>query len=509
MEEQIFTYKGCTIRKTRKTNIYDLSWTASVCKKDGSLKTKIPSVEKSYAVFCRELNAVKDKIISDGGFFFNVYGRVHGINCEDLNEDCVKFAVSSGIPTTILLHNDDVRIDFESIRPFKSLLMVGVSINERFNTNPSFVTLLFEKLSGIGIECFAVIEYTHLQICQSLMSCIARLSDALFLFVPSHILRSKTEKEAVMEFVTAFRNDDRSRVGRKNLSLFLPASLDSLIDATPSQEDSDKSSSDNSEIEQSCEADNRETSLPKSHREDSEPRVSSRFANPIMMSSVKAYNEEVVVPPMLNEQMFSEFVKNKVACRLEKFSKQENFFVAFAPLIIGELAWIYAFRALDLSAKYKVSILKKLSRSVKGLREMYLLELKRDLHARGIEKIKGYADLLFSEFSHNFMILYLSVDSDVQTMMPECSYKDMRTEAMCSFLMLELLMIYNVKVDSLTIERIGEHDGFRSKKLDALRSSMEAFIYPDSLKFSDNSLMAAKIIFNKLYEKSFSWCESY
>lgn len=67
--------------------------------------------------------------------------------------------------------------------------------------------------------------------------------------------------------------------------------------------------------------------------------------------------------------------------------------VSFVPLIIEQIAWIYAEKAMACAARDKVSLLKKLSRTLKMVHKMWYDELRRDLDWEHIKNVDEQVDI--------------------------------------------------------------------------------------------------------------------
>ena len=72
---------------------------------------------------------------------------------------------------------------------------------------------------------------------------------------------------------------------------------------------------------------------------------------------------------------------------MERLTTDEQMRVSFIPLIITQLAWMYADKAMECAARDKVSILKKLSRTLKLVHKKYDEELRRDLDYNHLQNI--------------------------------------------------------------------------------------------------------------------------
>lgn len=84
-------------------------------------------------------------------------------------------------------------------------------------------------------------------------------------------------------------------------------------------------------------------------------------------------NPVQAIPDMkeLQEKAFRESVAESTKKMMERLTLDEQMRVSFVPLIITQLAWLYADKAMACAARDKVSILKKLSRTLKMVHQKY------------------------------------------------------------------------------------------------------------------------------------------
>lgn len=79
------------------------------------------------------------------------------------------------------------------------------------------------------------------------------------------------------------------------------------------------------------------------------------------------------------EKMFRKQIAESTRKMIETLTIAEQMRVSFVPLIITHLAWVYADKAMACASRDKVSLLKKLSRTLKMVHQRYNDELRRNL----------------------------------------------------------------------------------------------------------------------------------
>lgn len=84
-----------------------------------------------------------------------------------------------------------------------------------------------------------------------------------------------------------------------------------------------------------------------------------------------------VMPTSENE--LKDIAKKDTSELLEKFSFVEHMKICFVPLVISEMAWTYACKAMDYAIANRVPNCIKATRTLKELRKSYIEELGKDL----------------------------------------------------------------------------------------------------------------------------------
>lgn len=103
----------------------------------------------------------------------------------------------------------------------------------------------------------------------------------------------------------------------------------------------------------------------------------------------------VTIPgALVTEAQFKKQVHDDTMNMLETFTFRENMDIAFVPLIITEVAWYYALKVVKYAADNRISEVKKLSRTVRALREEYISTCRKDLDNKHIEKMEKAAENL-------------------------------------------------------------------------------------------------------------------
>ena len=216
-------------------------------------------------------------------------------------------------------------------------------------------------------------------------------------------------------------------------------------------------------------------------------------------------NPVQAIPDMkeLQEKAFRESVAESTKKMMERLTLDEQMRVSFVPLIITQLAWLYADKAMACAARDKVSILKKLSRTLKMVHQRYNDELHRELDYKHLQNVMKQTDMCIEEISRDLTILYFSVNQEFKRSTPEYPYDEQRTYAIISTLFIDLLKAYNLEMDKLLAEKLQDKNLAPSivpPLIQHLRTGMVAFAGVEGkFNYKDANVQTAmKVIGNRI-----------
>lgn len=138
-----------------------------------------------------------------------------------------------------------------------------------------------------------------------------------------------------------------------------------------------------------------------------------RKKNKTVRCNAERFTWEVRTPAEVQEKQFKEQCNADTKALMESFTFEEHVQIAFVPLIIAQVAWVYADKVVRYCADKRISEVKKLSRTVKQLREHYLVQLSKDLDREHLNKILSQADELINVCAFDFQILYYSTCNEI------------------------------------------------------------------------------------------------
>ena len=224
--------------------------------------------------------------------------------------------------------------------------------------------------------------------------------------------------------------------------------------------------------------------------------------------------QPVELPTMedMREAAFRKEVKDGTQKMIERLTLDEQMKVSFVPLLITQCAWVYAYKSMELAARDKIQILKKLSRTLKMVHQKYDEELRRELDWKSRTRIEKQADEFMNEIARDMTILYFTVRQEILRCAPEYPCVEQRTYAIISLLFIGLLEEHNREMDILLAEKLADKnlaENVTNPLTLHLRMGMTAFAGVEG-KFNfenQNIKLAMRVVRKRLNEVKYSVIE--
>ena len=221
--------------------------------------------------------------------------------------------------------------------------------------------------------------------------------------------------------------------------------------------------------------------------------------------------QPVRLPTMadMREAAFRKQVKDGTQKMIERLTVEEQMKVSFVPLLITQCAWVYAYKSMELAARDKIQILKKLSRTLKMVHQKYDEELRRELDWKSRTRIEKQADEFMNGIARDMKILYFTVRQEILRCAPEYPCVDQRAYAIISLLFISLLEEHNREMDKLLAEKLNDSNlapNVTNPLTIHLRTGMTAFAGVEGkFNFDDfNVKLAMKVVKKRLNEVEYS-----
>lgn len=219
------------------------------------------------------------------------------------------------------------------------------------------------------------------------------------------------------------------------------------------------------------------------------------------------FDWQILTDEMKFEREFRESVKKDTERMMKSFTQREHIQMAFIPLIFADIAFHYADKCRRYAADHRIEILKKLGRAYDEVKHNYFEQVNKDLDMKHQKQVESEMGRFMEEYQKDFTILWFSVNAEFKRKMPDYPYSDMRTDAICGMLMIDLLYQNNSHMDEVIAQRLGEkRQSIHDPKLDALRSILDAYAGEvGQFDYKDKNVELAKnIILRRVNEIEFN-----
>lgn len=192
--------------------------------------------------------------------------------------------------------------------------------------------------------------------------------------------------------------------------------------------------------------------------------------------NAERFSWEVRTPAELQERQFKEQCNADTERIMHNFTFDEHVQIAFVPLIIGEVAWHYAEKVLRYCAEKRISEVKKLSRTVRDLRERYLYELGKDLDTKHRLHTFQQAEDFINECRMDFQILYFSTNNELNHQCAQLPHDEMRTYAYLAMLFCKEVREHEARMTELIRRKLGSAREGHIPCFEQLHTCMEAYL---------------------------------
>ena len=210
-------------------------------------------------------------------------------------------------------------------------------------------------------------------------------------------------------------------------------------------------------------------------------------------------------PASITHSPTPEEIKAAEERMLETFTWEENMMIAFVPLIISKVAWVYAEKVLAYCAEHRLSEYKKLGRVVKMLRQEYIDTLCKDLDRRHVRHIETQTEQFMDEINHHLTILWLQANTYIKNNARyNTAHDTMRTDAMVAILMVRYLKAHDNKMNAIIKAKMGHSENITNPQMIDLEGLMKAYLPKGFVVGTNYQLdLCAKIFENSLSKIEF------
>lgn len=191
---------------------------------------------------------------------------------------------------------------------------------------------------------------------------------------------------------------------------------------------------------------------------------------------------------------------------MEKFSWHDHVQIAFVPLIISHIAWVYAEKTRKWCADNRISEVKGLSRAVLKIRQDYIDFLRKDLDMKHISNIERQTEAFMAEpkTAMFFTIMFHSLSNEYHRLHKEVPLLPCRVYATISRLAIDAYVRHNDRMNRLIAGKLGDSESVNNPLVtDKLVACMDAYLGDWVLPKTPEVIKTEKIFDN--YIKDFEF----
>ena len=450
------------------------------------LKSTLGNEQNAVRIFHKELDKYRSQIIADGGLFFSFSSDPFLPQSTDLSMSCIMFALEQGVPVYVLTKATGWVYDgcvISALYSRNALLHIGFTLTGHDELEPGApsnkerIETIRHLSEKYGFSIFAsmepVIDF------EASLSCIIDIAP----FVKElriGLLSPYSPRRYDWMQCDRFIDKVKELSLKHGLKVYWKDSVNRFFkEAMPAKMQ-------------------RPTPIgsTKVHVSATSCHVEENSTFPSLPSACQSHCTE--------EEVFRDKVSEEVQKRLNKFTLQDNLRIVYVPLVITELAWQYAFSAIEKAANYRIPETRKLSRVVRMLHTKQRDLYRKDFQPQHIRNIEDQAKAFSESVSTLLMQLCFCASNEIYRVAQDLPYHDLRTDAFVAIVLLDWHREHNKRTDSIIIERMGTSARkYETPIHDALRDAMAAFVSPANPAFNMHIGRAMKILENKINTTDF------
>ena len=208
----------------------------------------------------------------------------------------------------------------------------------------------------------------------------------------------------------------------------------------------------------------------------------------------------------LRERAFKDECRNETEEIKKNFTFEEHIQIAFIPLVISHLSFVYGNQCRQAAVANKISILRPLTRAFDKLHKSYIEQISLDLNREHRQQIEEQSNLFMKTYAWDFQVLWFSVNAQLKRVHPDYPHLDLRTSALCGVIMVDMLIDHNHRTDKMIAKKLGHPTNtITNPKLESLRRLLMGYAgEADKFNFEErNILLSKKILLKRIYEIQF------
>lgn len=175
----------------------------------------------------------------------------------------------------------------------------------------------------------------------------------------------------------------------------------------------------------------------------------------------------------MNEQLYKanqwllQFTPSQVSDmqKLENaLTKEQILQVTMVPLVIGEICWVFAFKAVDYAAKNRIQELKPVTRLIREQRESYERKLYKHIDYAAMRMLKVKSSEFANSIRKDLDILFYTTNNEIMNLFKGKDHLELLTLAYISFLIAHVQFEYINMCNDFVFECTGARNFVKVEK---------------------------------------------
>lgn len=220
---------------------------------------------------------------------------------------------------------------------------------------------------------------------------------------------------------------------------------------------------------------------------------------------VHSHTQLNVLSPEEKEKAFRQECKDNVQKMLKAFTFDEHMAIAFTPHVIIDTIWYFVDKVQAYCRYHRISEVKKLSRVINELRDMYNHEMRKDLSQKHLDQIHEKSVHWRELNNYHMQIMFFAISNTLLKDYKSQDYLNCMNWAYCAMKLCTLGKQYNDDINKMILERIGKGKNAPAHWIyDKLYVIMDAYL-PVEFKVDDTQIdICMRIFKNNLKQLKYS-----
>lgn len=192
--------------------------------------------------------------------------------------------------------------------------------------------------------------------------------------------------------------------------------------------------------------------------------------------SDKRFDWQILTPEVIAKREMVKVEAEQDRILQEDFTLDEQVQIAFIPLVIENLIWIYADKCIAYAVENRMDVLKKLTRAARHVKDEYERFQRQSLDNKHIENERENARKFIAHCGNDFTIMYYTINGEYKRTNPDFPHDKLATNAIIGMLLIRYLDAWNKKIDGIIADKLGKgKNSVRTPEMDKLYAVLDAY----------------------------------